>query len=243
MRDRRICPERRVPERAHTRPLALTRALRALRSTALVIGLAGLPMAGAMAADPAVLAKSGSGDIVACASCHGESGEGMASFPRLAGLNAQYLARQMTSISDGTRENAVMLPIVTALGEQGIRQMADYYSALPVPVSTGEVPGDDSPGARLALRGDWDRNIPACVACHGPGGRGVGEHFPALAGQLPGYLVSQLKAWKDGARKNDPLELMRHLSSKLSDAEMRDVAAWFAGQPASAPAVAKEQKP
>lgn len=201
-----------------------------------------LPAIAVKAADPAVLATSGSGDIVACASCHGAAGEGMASFPRLAGMSADYLYRQMNAIGDGTRENAVMKPIVTALGEQGIRGMADYYASLPAPAATGEIPDSSSPGGRMALRGDWDRNIPACVQCHGPRGIGVGDSFPAIAGQPAGYIVSQLKAWKDGTRKNDPLELMRHLSAKLSDAEMRDVGAWFSAQSPDAPA-AKGTRP
>lgn len=209
---------------------------------ALLLVVCALPVAApAMAADPATIARSGSGAIVACASCHGADGEGMASFPGLAGMNAAYLLRQMDSIADGSRENAVMKPIVIALGEPGRQEMADYYASLPVPTSAGEIPGADSPGGHLALRGAWDRNIPACVQCHGPRGTGVGEHFPALAGQPAGYIVAQLKAFKDGSRANDPLELMRHLSATLSDTEMRDVAAWFAGQSPAAPA-AKESR-
>ena len=201
----------------------------------LVMVCALLPVFAAKAADPAVLAKSGSGDIVACASCHGVAGEGMASFPRLAGMEADYLDRQMASFADGSRDNAVMKPIVIALGETGMREMADYYASLPAPAATGEIPGPTSPGGHLALRGDWDRNIPGCVQCHGPRGTGVGTNFPALAGQPAAYIVSQLKAWKDGSRKNDPLELMRHLSAKLSDTEMREVASWFAGQSPDVP--------
>ncbi|MGV8942110.1 MAG: c-type cytochrome [Lysobacter sp.] len=200
-----------------------------------------LPNAPAHAADPAVVAKSGSGEIVACASCHGAAGEGMASFPRLAGMNAAYLLHQMESIAVGTRESPVMKPIVDALGAQGRREMADYYGSLPVAAAGGEIPAPTSPGGHLALRGEWDRNIPACVQCHGPRGTGVGQHFPAIAGQPAPYIVAQLKAWKDGTRKNDPLELMRHLSAKLSDKEMRDVASWFSGQSPSA-ALAKESR-
>lgn len=214
-----------------------------VRSAAVVMAVVMAPVLAAGAADPAVVAKSGSGEIVACASCHGAQGEGMASFPRLAGLNAEYLRRQMATIADGTRKNAVMEPIVIALGEKGMREMADYYASLPPPKGTDEVPGAESPGATLALRGDWDRNIPACVSCHGPGGVGVGDSFPALAGQPPNYIVSQLKAWKDGTRKNDPLELMRHLSAKLSETEMRDVASWFAGQRSMRAPPARESSP
>lgn len=218
------------------------RTMQVLLPVVLALGCGFLPAVTAKAADPAVLAKSGSGEIVACANCHGAAGEGMASFPRLSGMSAAYLYRQMESIANGTRENAVMEPIVAALGDKGIRDMADYYASLPAPVVAAEIPGPNSPGGQLALRGDWDRGIPGCVQCHGPRGTGVGDHFPALAGQPAGYIVSQLKAWKDGTRKNDPLELMRHLSAKLGDAEMQDVAAWFAGQSPGSSA-AREPQP
>lgn len=228
-----------LPKPSITRSLVFARfgrPVRVLLPVVMAIVFVLLFATSAKAADPAALAKSGSGEIIACASCHGAAGEGMASFPRLAGSNADYLYRQMASIADGSRDNAVMKPIVIALGEQGMREMAEYYASLPAPAATGEIPGPTSPGGHLALRGDWSRNIPACVQCHGPRGTGVGSHFPSLAGQPAGYIVSQLKAWKDGSRKNDPLELMRHLSAKLSDAEMRDVAAWFAGQSSDVPA-------
>ena len=117
--------------------------------------------------------------------------------------------------------------------------MADYYAAMPAPSRAAGIGAPPANGERLALRGDWNRGIPGCVACHGPRGSGVGSHFPAIAGQSADYIVSQLQAWKTGTRSNDPLELMRHLSAKLTADDMRDVAAWFAAQPARpAPAMA-----
>lgn len=208
----------------------------------LLAALALTAVAPVMAAEPAVVAASGGDGVAACASCHGAGGEGMASFARLAGMNANYLYRQMEAIGDGSRNNPVMKPIVDALGVKGMREMADYYAALPLPAAPREVPGASSPGAGLALRGDWDRNIPGCVQCHGPRGTGVGDQFPAIAGQPAGYIVSQLKAWKDGSRKNDPLELMRHLSAQLSETEMRDVAAWFSGQSPKVAPASKESR-
>jgi cytochrome c553 len=59
----------------------------------------------------------------------------------------------------------------------------------------------------------------------------VGAHFPPLAGQPSNYLASQLKAWKQGQRRNDPLGLMQHIAEKLDDSEISAVADWFAAQP------------
>lgn len=75
--------------------------------------------------------------------------------------------------------------------------------------------------------------MPACVQCHGPGGTGVGDSFPAIAAQPAGYIAAQLRAWQAGTRKNDPIELMRHLSAKLSESEVKAVSEWFSLQPAT----------
>jgi cytochrome c553 len=58
------------------------------------------------AADPATLAKRGQGAVIACASCHGPRGEGQASFPRLAGMDAGYLRKQLQDFADHERRGA-----------------------------------------------------------------------------------------------------------------------------------------
>lgn len=197
-----------------------------------------LPSAPALAVDPATIANAGTGTVVACASCHGKDGGGMASFPRLAGMDAAYLRKQLQDFASGSRGNAVMKPIATALSLADRNAMANYYAALPIPAALvgAAVPtaSDTSRGALLATRGKWSKGVPACVQCHGPGGVGVGASFPAIAGQPSGYLASQLQAWQKGTRKNDPLELMQHLSRSLTDAEIKAVSDWFARQPAAA---------
>lgn len=83
-------------------------------------------------------------------------------------------------------------------------------------------------GERLALRGAWERQVPECVSCHGPGGVGVGTAFPPLAGQPASYLVAQLNAWREGTRHNDPNDLMGHIAKSLSAEEVAAVADYFA---------------
>ena len=96
-------------------------------------------------------------------------------------------------------------------------------------------------GAALAGRGDWSKGLPGCGQCHGAAGQGVGKTFPGLAGQSAEYIMSQLKAWKDGKRTNDPLHLMTGIASKLSDDQVAAVAAYYASLPvaAAAPAAAR----
>lgn len=198
-----------------------------LASGAMVLGVLAFPSAWAI--DPATLANTGTGTIAACASCHGKDGGGQASFPRLAGMNATYLLKQLGDFDSGTRANGVMQPIAKALTPEDRVAITNYYAAMPVPAAqTGVAPAPDpdSPGERLAL--------PACVQCHGPGGIGVGDAFPAIAAQPADYITAQLRAWQAGTRKNDPIELMRHLSAKLSASEVKAVSEWFSRQPATA---------
>src|SRR5947199_5335222 len=67
-----------------------------------------------------------------------------------------------------------------------------------------------------------------CAACHGAGGVSVSDTIPNLAAQRAGYLEAQLKALKDGTRKNP---IMNAIAAQLSPEDMANVAAYFAAQP------------
>jgi len=67
-----------------------------------------------------------------------------------------------------------------------------------------------------------------CAACHGANGVSVGDAIPNLAAQRPGYLEAQLKALKEGTRKNP---IMNAIAAQLSPEDMANVAAYFAAQP------------
>lgn len=72
----------------------------------------------------------------------------------------------------------------------------------------------------------------ACVACHGENGNSVNPAFPSLSGQPKQFIVSSLFQFREGKREN---EIMSPLASKLSNADMNDLAAYFSAQPALAP--------
>ena len=67
-----------------------------------------------------------------------------------------------------------------------------------------------------------------CAACHGATGVSVSDTIPNLAAQRAGYLEAQLKALKDGTRKNP---IMNAIAAQLSPEDMANVAAYFAAQP------------
>lgn len=63
-----------------------------------------------------------------------------------------------------------------------------------------------------------------CAACHGAAGISAAPMYPNLAGQKAQYLEKQLKAFRDGARK-DPI--MSAMAMPLSDEEINNLAAYF----------------
>lgn len=67
-----------------------------------------------------------------------------------------------------------------------------------------------------------------CVACHGMDGRGTAGNFPDIGGQLELYLVNQLRAMKQGGRL---APLMKAVVDNMSDADISEVAAYYASQP------------
>ncbi len=67
----------------------------------------------------------------------------------------------------------------------------------------------------------------ACVTCHGADGNSVAPNFPKLAGQHESYLVKQLMDFKSGKRKDATMTAM---AATLGDADVANVAAYFASQ-------------
>ena len=82
-----------------------------------------------------------------------------------------------------------------------------------------------------------------CSACHGQNGISVSDAIPNLAGQRAVYIENQLRAFKDGVRKNpnpaNPTAIMNAMASQLSPADITNVAAYFASLPGAAPGGAK----
>ena len=220
-----------------TNPYQL-RSLRAVSRRALpLIILTGWLSLGPLAAqaDPrggAVLAQQGGSGIPACVACHGARGEGQtaAGFPRLAGQPQAYLLKQLQDFSTGTRKNAQMEPIARALSAQQKRDAADYYASLPgwkADANTPVASPQSLAGSKLALQGNWNKDIPACFACHGRDGAGIPPHFPALSGQPGAYVRAQLKAWQAGKRSNDPQGLMKAVADRMTDAEIDAVSLYL----------------
>ena len=63
-----------------------------------------------------------------------------------------------------------------------------------------------------------------CAACHGPNGISPNDIWPNLAGQKEGYLMAQLKAFRDGQRSNP---MMAPMVAPLSDTDIANLAAYY----------------
>ena len=173
---------------------------------------------------------------IACISCHGANGEGNAAagFPRLSILDAEHMVKQLQDYKQGSRVSPVMQPFALALDREEMEAVAAYYAAREAGAAAADTGVDSSPlGERLALRGAWNEDVPACVSCHGPGGKGIAPDFPAIAGQHAGYIKSQILAWKNGTRSNDPNELMKVVAERLSEDQIEAVSAYFASRPSA----------
>lgn len=189
-----------------------------------------------VAADPAAgqqIAMQGTTTgVAACMACHLPDGSGVqgAPFPRLAGLDAEYIVRQLEAFRNETRNDPSMSPVAKALTDEQSADVAAYFAGLDTPFrDLGEAdPEVMAIGKQLALLGAWDRHVPSCQSCHGPGGHGVGSDFPAIAGQSPEYIVQQFMYWRNGQRSNDALGLMAAVAERLTENEIAAVATYYA---------------
>lgn len=119
------------------------------------------------------------------------------------------------------------------------------FAVLALPAS-GQTPGGRTPAGKpasatpIALKGDpvagrLKSEEERCQECHGHDGNaqdiedGIGNigKFPRLAGQLPAYIVKQMRDFRSGARQNDTMAIM---ARSVSDADVADIAAYFASQ-------------
>jgi cytochrome c553 len=185
-------------------------------------------------------AAAGATKSATCTACHGLNGNSAnPEWPVLAGQNAAYLSDQITRFRDGKRANALMQPMVAALTNQDIADLATYFSQQ-TPTGNEADPSYWKAGEKLFRGGDAKRSIPACLACHGPVGHGnPAAGYPALQTQHSVYTIKQLNDYATGARyaKDDKgrsqgganSQMMSTIASRLSAEDRRDLASYIQG--------------
>lgn len=165
-----------------------------------------------------------------CAGCHSVDGNSVvATNPKLAGLNAEYINKQLTNFKSGERKNPVMGGIVASLSPQDMLNLAAYFSAQQPKPGTSKDQELALLGQKIFRGGVQGAGVPACASCHGPQGKGIPVQFPRLAGQHSDYIYAQLNNFRLGERANDGGKMMRTIAAKMTDADMKAVASYIQG--------------
>ena len=180
------------------------------------------PLFGGHEADGAALLDN-------CSRCHGADGAAPVAgpVPVLRGQDPAYLARSLIEYREGLRSSGIMQLVATPLTDAEIAFLAAHYGEgdgpPPAVATTASLPR----GGEIARSGVPERDVPACLGCHGADERRPG--FPDLFGQPQGYLHQQLLLFREGVRNQTPHgALMTPVATRMSDADIAAVSAYFA---------------
>lgn len=193
---------------------------------AIILALSGLVSFTANAAD----IEAGKAKSAVCAACHGADGNSAnAAWPSLAGQHATYIYKQLQDFKEGRRTDATMVGMVALLNDEDMKNISAYFESQQ-PRAVAFDPDMIELGESIYRGGITETSVAACMSCHSPSGKGNGPAgWPSLKGQYPEYMVLQLQNFKQGLRANDSGEMMRKVVARMSDKEMKSVAAYIAG--------------
>ena len=174
--------------------------------------------------------------LAACTMCHGATGvQGADTFyPRISGKPAHYLYQQLLRFREGRREYLPMERLLVTLSDEYLYEIAVWFSQQKPnyePVAAPQVPARVlQQGEQLVRQGAPERDIPACVACHGDNLKGMEPGIPGLTGLTNEYITAQMGAWQYGIRHSVDPDCMGDIARKMTSAEVQAVSAWLASQ-------------
>jgi len=179
----------------------------------------------------AVMADVGKDKSVVCAACHGADGNSTnALWPKLAGQHEDYIVQQLKNFQSGDRQDPSMSPQAANLSEQDMLDLAAYFASQTI---KGGSAFKDSLmlGQKIYRGGNKKTGVAACIACHGPTGKGnPAAKYPTISGQHAAYTLKQLQDYKSGKRKaTGKAEIMRDIAIRMSEAEMQAVTNYIQG--------------
>jgi cytochrome c553 len=177
-------------------------------------------------------AEAGKARSITCTACHGPAGNSVNPlWPNIAGQGAPYLLAQLQAFKAGTRSDPLMTSQAMMLSDQDMADLAVYFEGLPAAAQAVADPSLVDKAEALYRGGDVSDQISACIACHGPTGRGnPAANYPALAGQHSAYTAKQLRDYGSGARESDgKTRMMRDVAAKLSEDEIVALASYVQG--------------
>ena len=185
-------------------------------------------------------AEAGQAKSATCMGCHGLAGNStISNFPKLAGQGKAYIVKQLQYFKSGERGNAMMAGVALSLSDQDMEDVAAYYSIQTI--SENSAKGSEEMielGRKIYVGGKMDTQTTACIACHGPKGKGIPTAgFPAVAAQHADYTASQLKAFRqysinqqtdsDGVERVN--EMMNNVAMGLTNEEIDALSQYIAG--------------
>ena len=180
-----------------------------------------------------------------CAACHGLDGKATIPeiYPNIGGQSEKYISRQLALFKSGERANAIMQPFAAMLSPQDMRDVGAHFASQ---ASSAGIADDslvtEGPyegmkfyeiGQQLFRRGDFERGIPACMACHGPSGAGnPGPAYPHVGGQQSWYTARRLEEYRAGTtneRDGGMFEIMAAVARQLTDEEIGALSSYMQG--------------
>ena len=173
-------------------------------------------------------AEAGAAKAAACLACHGPANANP-QWPNISGQGERYLVEQLKAFRDGKRNDPVMSPMAAGLSDQDIADISAHFAAQ-TPTGLEADPSYWKAGEKLYRGGDLARSIPACIACHGPVGRGnSAAGYPALRAQHAQYTQKQLHDYAAGGRTGGNAEVMQTIVKRMSQEDIRNVASYVQG--------------
>ena len=194
----------------------------------------GLGFITALLALPAAAASGnpakGQAKAAACAGCHGADGNGGAdpTWPKLAGQDADYTAKQLADFKSGARKDPIMAGMAAPLSAQDMKDIGAYYAGLKPRAGAARDAALAKAGEKIYRGGNAKMGVTACTSCHGPSGHGIPPRYPRVSGQGAAYTAKQLLAFKTGARANDG-DTMTRIAFRMSEHEIKAVSDYMAG--------------
>ena len=182
-------------------------------------------------------AEAGKAKSITCAACHGVSGTSVNPvWPNIAGQSATYIVAQLKAFQPGDngkalRSDPLMTSMAMPLSDQDIRDLAVYFESLPAAVNSVADRNSVARAEALYRGGNEENKAAACLACHGPTGRGnPAATYPALQGQHATYTAKQLRDYAAEIRTSDgKTRIMRDIAARLSEEDIVAVASYVQG--------------
>tara|TARA_B100001059_G_C17795649_1_gene562897 strand:- start:611 stop:1240 length:630 start_codon:yes stop_codon:yes gene_type:complete len=176
--------------------------------------------------------EAGKQRAITCTACHGAEGNSsIPMWPNIAGQGAPYTLSQLRAFKNASRNNPLMYAQAMMLSDTDMKDLAVYYESLPTAKQSVSDESLIELGEALYRGGKKETKVPACLACHGPSGRGnIAAKYPSLQGQHAQYTAKQLNDYASGVRVTDgKTRIMRNIAVKLSEEDITALSSYIQG--------------